>query len=445
MHHPELILTLTGALSAALVLGFLTHRIGLSPIVGYLLAGIVVGEYTPGFKADPHLAKQLSEIGVILIMFGVGLHFHIDELLAVRRIAVPGAVVQSLVATGLGAVVAWGLGWGWAAGAVFGLALSVASTVVLVRVLSDNNELHTPTGHIAVGWLVVEDLFTVLVLVMLPVLFGGGGGLGPALLFAVLKIGALVAVALPIGGRVIPWLLTKVAETGSRELFTLTVLVVALGIAVGSSMLFGVSVELGAFLAGLIVARSDFSLRAANDALPMRDAFAVLFFVSVGMLFDPAYLLAAPVVVLATLAIVMIGKPLAAILIVRAFGYPVRVAFSVAVALGQIGEFSFILATLGVTLKVLPAEAMNALVAVAIVSISANVLLYRAVGPMERWAQRRPRLWKWLSAHMCTPGGPRRAYPTRRPTRATGLWWSGTGRSGGRSRGSCARTASSRR
>jgi CPA2 family monovalent cation:H+ antiporter-2 len=413
MHHPELILTLTGALSVALVLGFLTHRLGLSPIVGYLLAGIVVGEHTGGFKADPHLAKQLSEIGVILIMFGVGLHFHIEELLAVRRIAIPGAVGQSLVATGLGAVAVWAFGWGWTAGIVFGLALSVASTVVLVRVLSDNNELHTPIGHIAVGWLVVEDIFTVLVLVMLPALFGekGGSGLGVALGWAVLKIGLLIAVALPIGGRVIPWLLSKVAETGSRELFTLTVLVVALGIAVGSYQFFGVSIELGAFLAGLIVARSEFSLRAANDALPMRDAFAVLFFVSVGMLFNPQYLLEAPFVVLATLAVVMLGKPLAAILIVRFFGYPVKVALSVAAALGQIGEFSFILATLGVALKVLPTEAMNALVAVAIVSISVNALLYRAVGPTERWARKRPRLWKWLNSRVSkesesTPGVP---------------------------------------
>jgi CPA2 family monovalent cation:H+ antiporter-2 len=405
MHHPELILTLTGGLSAALVLGFLTHRLGLSPIVGYLLAGIVVGEYTPGFKADQNLAKQLSEVGVILIMFGVGLHFHIEELLAVKRIALPGAVGQSLMATGLGAVAAWAFGWGWTAGLVFGLALSVASTVVLVRVLSDNNELHTPTGHIAVGWLVVEDVFTVLVLVMLPAVFGdsGGSSLGMALLWATLKIGLLIAVALPVGGRVIPWLLTKVAATGSRELFTLTVLVVALGIAVGSSMLFGVSVELGAFLAGLIVARSDFSLRAANDALPMRDAFAVLFFVAVGMMFDPQYLLSAPLVVLATLMVVMIGKPLAAILIVRYFGYPVKVALSVAAALGQIGEFSFILASLGVALKVLPGEAMNCLVAAAIVSISVNALLYRAVSPAERWAKSRPRLWQWLTARIDKP------------------------------------------
>jgi monovalent cation:H+ antiporter-2, CPA2 family len=403
MHDTELILTLTCGLAAALALGYVTHRLGLSPIVGYLLAGIAVGPHTPGFVADRHLAEQLAEIGVILLMFGVGLHFHFDELLAVKRIALPGAVVQSLVATGLGAITAWGFGWGWAAGAVFGLALSVASTVVLTRVLADNNELHTPTGHIAVGWLVVEDLFTVLVLVLLPPLFGGRDLL-PAVGLAVLKIGLLVVVAVPVGGRLIPWLLKKVTETRSRELFTLTVLVVALGIAVGSALLFGVSMALGAFLAGMIVGRSDFSLRAAADALPMRDAFAVLFFVSVGMLLEPRYLIDSPLVVLATLAVVLLGKPLAAAMIVLVLGYPVRVALSVAVALGQIGEFSFILAALGVSLKVLPAEATNALVAAAIVSISINPLLYRAVGPIEAWAARHPRLWRRLSARVRTAG-----------------------------------------
>ena len=226
MHDTELILTLTCGLTAAVVLGYVTHRFGLSPIVGYLLAGIAVGPHTPGFVADRHLAEQMAEVGVILLMFGVGLHFHFDELLAVRRIAIPGAVVQSLVATGLGAVVAQGFGWGWAAGAVFGLALSVASTVVLTRVLADNGALHTPIGHIAVGWLVVEDLFTVVVLVLLPPLFGGGG-LGWAIGLAALKIGLLVAVAVPVGSRLIPWLLKKVAETRSLELFTLTVLVVS--------------------------------------------------------------------------------------------------------------------------------------------------------------------------------------------------------------------------
>ena len=309
MHDINLILTLTCGLAAALALGYVTHRLGLSPIVGYLLAGIVVGPHTPGFVADRHLAEQLAEVGVILLMFGVGLHFHFDELLAVRRIAVPGAVAQSLAATGLGVLAAWGFGWGWAAGVVFGLALSVASTVVLTRVLADNDELHTPTGHIAVGWLVVEDLFTVLVLVLMPPLFGGAG-VGWAVGLAVLKIGLLLVAAVPVGGRLIPWLLRKVTETKSRELFTLTVLVVALGIAVGSSLLFGVSMALGAFLAGMVVGRSDFARRGAAEALPMRDAFAVLFFVSVGMLLEPRSLVEPPLVVLATLAVVLVGKPL---------------------------------------------------------------------------------------------------------------------------------------
>lgn len=407
MHNIDLILTLTGGLAAALALGYLTHRIGLSPIVGYLLAGIAVGPSTPGFVADRHLAEQLSEIGVILLMFGVGLHFHIDDLLAVRRIAIPGAIVQSVVATALGAVVAWAFGWGWAAGVVFGLALSVASTVVLTRVLSDNNELHTQTGHIAVGWLVVEDLFTVVVLVLLPALFGGQaagvGGLPLALGLAGFKIGLLVVITFVVGGRVIPWLLAHVAESKSRELFTLTVLVVALGIAVGSSLLFGVSMALGAFLAGMVVGRSEFSLRAASDALPMRDAFAVLFFVSAGMLFDPRFLVVSPLMVAATLAVVMIGKPIAALGIVLVFGYPVRTAFAVAVALAQVGEFSFILAVVGMQLKVLPEAANHALVAAAIVSISLNPVLYRMVGPAERWASEQPRLWKWLTRFVRKP------------------------------------------
>jgi CPA2 family monovalent cation:H+ antiporter-2 len=396
----DLILTLTGGLAAALALGYVTQRVGLSPIVGYLLAGVVVGPNTPGFVADRHLAEQLAEVGVILLMFGVGLHFHIKELLAVRRIAVPGAVVQSLLATALGALMGWAFGWGWAAGLVFGMALSVASTVVLIRVLADHNDLHTPAGHIAVGWLVVEDLFTVVVLVLLPALFGGqqagAVGLPLALLLTALKIGLLVAVTLVVGGRFIPWLLGRGAATGSRELFTLTVLVVALGIAVGSAKLFGVSMALGAFLAGMVVGRSDFSLRAATDALPMRDAFAVLFFVATGMLFDPRYLLEAPWLVAATLGIVVLGKPLAALGIVLLLRYPVRVALAVAVALAQVGEFTFMLATLGRGLGVLPEAATNALVGAAIVSISINPLLYRLVDPAEAWLARRPRLWRWL-------------------------------------------------
>lgn len=407
----ELLITLTAGLSVALVLGYITHRLGLSPIVGYLLAGIVVGPHTPGFVADKHLADDMSTIGVVLLMFGVGLHFHIEDLLSVRRIALPGAVIQSIFATALGAGAAWAFGWGWTAGAVYGLALSVASTVVLTRVLSDNNELHTPTGRIAIGWLVVEDLFTVLVLVLLPAIFSVGGQSVPlALGSAILKIGALVAVTFLIGGRVIPWLLTHVAATGSRELFTLTVLVVALGLAVGASTLFGVSMELGAFLAGMVVGRSEFSLRAGTDALPMRDAFAVLFFVSVGMLLNPTYLVDHPGVVAGTVAVVLIGKPFIAAAIVLVLGYPVRTALAVAVALGQIGEFSFILAAMGASLKtaagapVLPKEATDALVAAAIISISVNPLLYRAVGPVEAWATRRPRLWKFLNARCKKPG-----------------------------------------
>ncbi|QVL30069.1 cation:proton antiporter [Telmatocola sphagniphila] len=405
MHDIELILTLTYGLTAAVILGYISHRIGLSPIVGYLVAGVVVGPNTPGFVADRALAEQLAEIGVILLMFGVGLHFRIEELLAVRRIALPGAIFQSLLATALGTIVALGLGWGWSGGLVFGLALSVASTVVLTRVLSDFNELHTPVGHIAVGWLVVEDLFTVLVLVLLPPLVSHSGGLGWSILFAVLKILGLVVLGVPIGGQVIPWILKKVTDTGSRELFTLTVLVIALGIAVGSSLLFGVSMALGAFLAGTIVGRSDFSLRAATDALPMRDAFAVLFFVSVGMLFDPGYLLQAPGILLLTLAVVLLGKPLAAITIVLLLGYPVRVAFAVAVALAQIGEFSFILASLGTSLKVLPPGANNALVAASIVSIALNPLLYRLVTPAEKWAARKPKVWKFLTSKARKPEG----------------------------------------
>jgi len=396
----ELLLTLTSGLAAALVLGYLTHRIGLSPIVGYLLAGVVVGPNTPGFIANRHLAEQMAEVGVILLMFGVGLHFHIRELLAVRRIALPGAIGQSLAATALGAVTGYAFGWSWAAGVVFGLAISVASTVVLTRVLVDNNDLHTPTGHIAVGWLVVEDLFTVAVLVMLPALFGGEtaspGQLALGVIVAIVKMVALVALIFLVGGRILPWLLAKVAATRSRELFTLTVLVVALGIAVGSASGFGVSVALGAFLAGMVVGRSDFSLRAAAEALPMRDAFAVLFFVSVGMLFDPRYLLDAPGLVAVTLGIILVGKPLAALAIVLVLGYPIRVAFAVAVALAQIGEFSFILAALGTSLRVLPVEATNTLVAAAIVSISLNPLIYRTVDPLARWAARH-RLGRWFT------------------------------------------------
>jgi monovalent cation:H+ antiporter-2, CPA2 family len=381
----DLIATLTGGLAAALASGYVTQRLGLSPIVGYLFAGVLVGPHTPGFVADQHLAEQLAEIGVILLMFGVGLQFHVEELLAVRRVAIPGALVQSGVATLLGALVAHQFGWVWGAGLVFGLALSVASTVVLIRVLSDSRHLHTPSGHIAVGWLVVEDVLTVLMLVIMPALFGdgrAGASLPQALLVAAAKVGVLVLFTMMAGTRFIPRLLNLVAATRSRELFTLCVLVIALGIAVASAQVFGVSMALGAFLAGLVVGRSDFSVRAASEALPMRDAFAVLFFVSVGMLLNPWQLLENRALLAATLAIVLVGKPVAALAIMGLFGYPLRVSLAVAVALAQIGEFSFIVANLGANLGVTSAEASNTIIACAIATITLNPVLYRGVVPL---------------------------------------------------------------
>jgi len=406
MHGYTLILTLTGGLGAALILGYFTQRLGLSPIVGYLLAGTLVGPYTPGYVADAALAEQLAEIGVILLMFGVGLQFHIEELLAVRRVAIPGAVAQSAVATVLGALLARAFGWDWPAGFIFGMALAVASTVVLVRILSDNNDLHTQAGHIAVGWLVVEDLFTVLALVLLPALFGTTAGDTPlwlALGLTGVKVTALIAFAAIVGSRVIPRVLDYVADTRSRELFTLTVLVIALGIAVGSSVIFSVSMALGAFLAGLIVGRSDYSLRAASEALPMRDAFAVLFFVSVGMLLDPRALIASPGLVTGALAVVLIGKPLVALLLVWVMRYPFRAALTVGIALAQIGEFSFILATMGRELGIFTTAATNALVATSIASIVLNPIAYRTIRPVERWLVKRPHIWTRLNLESAIP------------------------------------------
>jgi monovalent cation:H+ antiporter-2, CPA2 family len=406
MHGYTLILTLTAGLGAALILGYVTQRLGLSPIVGYLLAGTLVGPHSPGFVANAAMAEQLAEIGVILLMFGVGLQFHIEELLAVRRVAIPGAISQSAVATLLGALLARAFGWNWSAGLIFGMALSVASTVVLVRVLSDNNELHTQAGHIAVGWLVVEDLFTVVALVMLPALFGTTVTSTPlwlALGLTVVKVTALVAFAAIVGTRVIPRLLDYVADTRSRELFTLTVLVIALGIAVGSSLIFNVSMALGAFLAGMVVGRSDYSLRAASEALPMRDAFAVLFFVSVGMLLDPGALIASPGLVAGALAIVLLGKPMVALMLVWAMKYPFRAALTVAISLAQIGEFSFILAAIGRELGVLTTTATNAIVATSIASIVLNPVAYRMIQPLERWLRARPRLWALLNRESPIP------------------------------------------
>lgn len=395
MHEVDLILTLTGGLTAALVLGYITQQLRLSPIVGYLLAGIAVGPHTPGFEADIAIAQELAEIGVILLMFGVGLNFHIRELLAVRGVAIPGAMLAAGVATLLGMAAARLHGYEWSTGIVFGGAISVASTVVLIRVLSDNRDLHTRAGHIAVGWVVVEDLLTVAALVVLPAVLGGQQsglqGAAMAMGIAAFKIAALVAVVALAGARFIPWLLEHVAATRSRELFTLAVLVIALGIAVGSAKLFGVSMALGAFLAGTVVGRSEFGLRAASEALPMRDAFAVLFFVSVGMLFDPSTILTSPGLLAATLAIVLLAKPITVWATVQLLGYPQQVATNVAVSLAQIGEFSFILAALGRQLGVLPVEAVNTLVATAIVSITLNPLLYRLIEPFERWLVRRGR------------------------------------------------------
>jgi CPA2 family monovalent cation:H+ antiporter-2 len=367
-------------------------------------------------------------------MFGVGLQFHVEELLAVRRVAIPGAIAQSAVATALGTLLALAVGWEWSAGLTFGIALSVASTVVLIRVLADNNDLHTQAGHIAVGWLVVEDLFTVVALVILPVIFGpsgSGGTLWLAIAVTIVKVSALVAFTAIVGTRVIPRILDHVANTRSRELFTLTVLVTALGIAVGSALVFSVSMALGAFLAGMVVGRSDYSLRAASEALPMRDAFAVLFFVSVGMLLDPGSLLEVPWLVAGALAIVLVGKPLVALLIVWALKYPFKVALTVAIALAQIGEFSFILATIGRELGILTAEATNTLVAASIVSIVLNPIVYRGIRPAERWLSRRPALWRMLNRSSPTVSDQGRPRPPRTATpdhRAVVIGYGPTGR-----------------
>jgi CPA2 family monovalent cation:H+ antiporter-2 len=412
MHSVEMILTLSAGFIAALGLGYATHRLGWSPIVGYLFAGILVGPNTPGFVANRALAEQLAEIGVILLMFGVGMHFHIRDLLAVRGIAAAGAVVQSATATALGAIAFHALGASWTSGVILGVALSVASTVVLIRVLADRGQLQSPTGRIAVGWLVMEDLFTVFLLVVLPVVFGGpstSSDLVVALGLAAAKIAGFVALTLFVGGRIVPWLLNKVAETRSRELFTLAVLSLALGVAVGSSLVFGVSMALGAFLAGMVVGQSEFSARAAAEALPMRDAFAVMFFLSVGMLFDPRQMLASPGLFAITLAIVLIGKPLSAIAIVALLGYSSKVGFGVAFALAQIGEFSFLLGTMGRQLGALSEAAMNALIAAAIVSIMLNPFLYGFVGALEGALKRHPRLWRLLNRRAAHGSGAIRA------------------------------------
>lgn len=393
MHHDtSLIDIIAVGLALAFVLGTLAHRLKLSPLVGYLVAGICVGPFTPGFVADQALATQLSELGVMLLMFGVGLHFSLEDLMEVKWIAIPGALAQIAVATLLGWGLALSMGWPTLHGLVFGLALSVASTVVLLRAMEERRLLETQRGRIAVGWLIVEDLVMVLALVLLPALADALGGKGAdtgailgALGVTLLKMAAFVAVMLVVGRRAIPWALEKVAATGSRELFTLSVLAIALGVAFGSATLFGVSFALGAFFAGMLLKESELSHKAANDSLPLRDAFAVLFFVSVGMLFDPHILVEHPWQVLATFLTITVGKSLAAFVIVRAFGHPTGIALTISTSLAQIGEFSFILAGLGVSLAILPETGRDLILAGALLSIIANPLLFSW---LDRWQAR---------------------------------------------------------
>jgi CPA2 family monovalent cation:H+ antiporter-2 len=401
-HDTPLIATIAIGLALAFVFGLLAQRLRLPPIVGYLLAGVVVGPFTPGFVADQKLAVELAEIGVILLMFGVGLHFSLKDLLSVRVIAIPGAIGQIAVATLLGMGLAWFLGWSFGAGIIFGLALSVASTVVLLRALQERRQVETEKGKIAVGWLIVEDLVMVLTLVLVPPLAGllGGKqptdisnpglvaalGVGPVwatLMLTAAKVALFVALMLVVGRKVIPWVLHYVAHTGSRELFRLAVLAIALGVAYGSAKLFGVSFALGAFFAGMILAESQLSQQAARETLPLRDAFAVLFFVSVGMLFNPAVLLTNPLAVLATFLIIALGKSLAAYLIVRAFGHPNSVALTISASLAQIGEFSFILIVLAVNLAIVPPEARDLVVAGSILSILVNPLMFMAIDKLS--------------------------------------------------------------
>ena len=390
-HDINLITTIAAALGFGLVFGMVAVKAGLPALVGYLVAGIAIGPATPGFVADMKLASQLAEIGVMLLMFGVGLHFSLDDLLEVRKIALPGAILQIATATALGMGLAHLVGWGLGAGLVFGLALSVASTVVLLRALEDRGMLDSINGRIAVGWLVVEDLVTVLVLVLLPPMAGvlggeageGGGTLWKTLAITLGQVGAFIAFMLVVGRKLFPWLLWVVARTGSRELFTLCVIAAAVGIAFASSELFGVSFALGAFIAGMVLRESELSHRAAEESLPLRDAFSVLFFVSVGMLFDPQVVLRHPLEVLAVVGIIVLGKSVAAFLLVLAFRYPLSTALTVSAGLAQIGEFSFILAALGVSLQLLPEEAQSLILAGAIISIALNPFVFMAIKPIE--------------------------------------------------------------
>jgi CPA2 family monovalent cation:H+ antiporter-2 len=404
-----LITTIAAALGLALVMGSIAARLRLPALVGYLIAGIIIGPATPGFVAHIELSNQLAEIGVMLLMFGVGLHFSLDDLLAVRKIALPGAIVQIAVATllGIGITAVWG--WTLAAGIVFGLALSVASTVVLLRALESRGVLESVNGRIAVGWLVVEDLVMVLVLVLLPALSVWLGGnpsipvegtedqsLLMTLTLTLGRVSLFIALMLIVGRRLFPWLLWQIARTGSRELFTLCVVAVAVGIAYGSAELFGVSFALGAFFAGMVMRESPLSYRAAEESLPLRDAFSVLFFVSVGMLFDPQVLISEPIHLIVVLAIIIFGKSLAAFFLVLLFRYPLNTALTVSASLAQIGEFSFILANLGVSLGLLPTEGQSLILAGAILSIALNPLLFHAIEPAQSWIRARSKLAETL-------------------------------------------------
>lgn len=398
-HNISLISTIAGGFGLALIFGFIAERIKLPALVGYLLAGIIIGPSTPGFVADINIASQLSEIGVMLLMFGVGLHFSLDDLLSVRRIALPGAVLQMGLATALGTALCLAWGWSVTEGFVFGLSLSCASTVVLLRALEARNILNSMNGRIAVGWLVVEDLATILCLVLLPPLAGVMGAsadtapateqatpLWQAITFTLLQLAAFIALMLVVGRRVLPWLLWQVARTGSRELFALAVIAAAISIAYGAAQLFNVSFALGAFFAGMMMRESEFSHRAAEESLPLRDAFAVLFFVAVGMLFDPSVLIEKPLHVLGVVAIIIIGKSLAAAGLVVALRYPLNTAMTVAASLAQIGEFSFILAGLGLSLGLMPTEGLSLILAGALISIALNPFVFASIAPLSRWA-----------------------------------------------------------
>jgi CPA2 family monovalent cation:H+ antiporter-2 len=399
VHDITLITTIAFGLTAALICGLIARRVGLSPIVGYLIAGIIVGPYTPGFVGDLQLAKQLAEIGVILLMFGVGLHFHFEDLMAVKGIAIPGALGQSAAATVCGLGVALAVDWGTMSGLVLGMAVSVASTVVLLRVLIDHGLVEAAEGRVAVGWLVVEDILTVLVLVLLPALAVGAGGAGVLQTagLAVLKLALLAGVMAVIGVRFVPWLLLRVARLKSRELFTLTVLVIAMAVATVGYLTSGASMALGAFLAGMVVAQSKLSHQAAADALPMRDAFAVLFFVSVGMLFDWHAILREPALLAGLLVVILVVKPVVALLIVMLSGRSLRTGLTVAGGLAQIGEFSFILADAAKAVNLMPGAGHDALVGAAIVSISLNPWLFKRLLALEPWIKQHPRLYAVLN------------------------------------------------